>query len=325
MKSPSLHSKPAWQYKLARYGTLAASLAPATALAAVQYTDLDPDATTTTSGSLPAGNVYELDLNGDGQIDIRFDLYRNQDNYYGVNYSYSYVYAAPYGEYASKPAQNAIAFANRTVSGIDGSYTYPFAQNLALGTVINARLDFDNPDPDYSGTNLSRDLEANGLYYGQPINIDEKEATFGDNQVGIVGLRFEAAGAVHYGWVRLSVRCNVGEHPRITVYDYAYEDAPNTAIEAGEGATTTPTALTPFVAEGGKLFSHGSEITVQLPASFAQGGSLSLLNLQGQLLRQERVTSGRNRLLLDLPRGIYIARLEDETGTALAERKVLLQ
>ena len=55
----------------------------------------------------------------------------------------------------------------------------------------------------------------------------------------IVGFRFnnEATGAVHYGWMRISLGATYGAQPRAIV-EYAYESQPGVAIAAKDGVPT---------------------------------------------------------------------------------------
>ncbi len=58
-----------------------------------------------------------------------------------------------------------------------------------------------------------------------------------------LGVKFKISGAVHYGWVRLSVTGFPGVTTRITVHDYAYEITANTAILAGSTWSNTDPTL----------------------------------------------------------------------------------
>ncbi|MBU0484092.1 MAG: hypothetical protein KKB30_06215 [Proteobacteria bacterium] len=54
-----------------------------------------------------------------------------------------------------------------------------------------------------------------------------------------LGIKFDRAGSIHYGWIRMTVTGtnNFGR----TMFDYAYNDTPNGSILAGETAPTGPT------------------------------------------------------------------------------------
>ena len=56
----------------------------------------------------------------------------------------------------------------------------------------------------------------------------------GPPSTGYLGIRFQIAGADHFGWVRVSVNPNGAPGPRaVTVHDAAYETTPRMGIAAG--------------------------------------------------------------------------------------------
>jgi hypothetical protein len=67
---------------------------------------------------------------------------------------------------------------------------------------------------------------------------------------GYVGLKWDAGGGnIHFGWARVDVTS--ADNGTATLFSYAYEDQPNTAITAG--AIPEPTSLALLAAGGGAL------------------------------------------------------------------------
>ena len=76
----------------------------------------------------------------------------------------------------------------------------------------------------------SGNLLARDRFFGDPpVHIDE-EGLWDNGLTAFAGFRFSNASGMHYGWVRLMVDEISNE---ITIFDYAYEDAADTAIAAG--------------------------------------------------------------------------------------------
>lgn len=66
-----------------------------------------------------------------------------------------------------------------------------------------------------------------------------------------VGVKFDIGGATHYGWVRMDIDSTSPMHG--TVYSYAYESTPDTAIAAGAMPVPEPTSLALLAAGAGSL------------------------------------------------------------------------
>lgn len=63
-----------------------------------------------------------------------------------------------------------------------------------------------------------------------PVIYDADIYTTWLNQTAYVGFKVKNAGATHYGWIKMSVNSN----NTFTVYEYAWQTTPNTAIAAGD-------------------------------------------------------------------------------------------
>jgi hypothetical protein len=71
------------------------------------------------------------------------------------------------------------------------------------------------------------------ISYGSPVFpaiYDAEVFTNWMGQTAYVGFRVKNAGAVHYGWIKMSVNSN----NTFTVFEYAYQTSANTPIAAGD-------------------------------------------------------------------------------------------
>lgn len=76
-------------------------------------------------------------------------------------------------------------------------------------------------------SNTTGDVFFPVLYYPQGY-------TSWGGQTGYVGFKFTNAGNTYYGWMKIKVDNTTANNPIITLYGYAYQTTPNTAILAGD-------------------------------------------------------------------------------------------
>lgn len=82
------------------------------------------------------------------------------------------------------------------------------------------------------------DETGNFIGYGDCTVAGWGGATeFPFNTDAYIGLKIEIASQIYYGWVRVQLTGSV-DAPSVTYKDYAYNDSPNAAINAGEMANT---------------------------------------------------------------------------------------
>lgn len=62
--------------------------------------------------------------------------------------------------------------------------------------------------------------------------FDLKTSDPGGSRSVVLGLRFNIDSNTHYGWLRLAGRATFASQPEARVFDWAYEDTPNTALTA---------------------------------------------------------------------------------------------
>ena len=219
MKNPS-------KKRLTGYGITAAGflITGNVAEAQIIYTDLDPDVVKNFGGFTPN---YILDIDATPPIDFYFGLNFGSIGWFGDNM----VFAAPW----FLDDNNGIA---GLVYDYDGFFPVGMASQLSSGDEIGYGLDF-------VGFN---DI-ASSSYYGQmilgvnPEFAGQENLWSDDNTPHFIGLRFTHAGAIHYGWARLSVAPGFAG---FTLYDYAWNAAPGEPIIAGETGLVscdTPEAL----------------------------------------------------------------------------------
>ncbi|MBK9525676.1 MAG: T9SS type A sorting domain-containing protein [Bacteroidetes bacterium] len=193
---------------------VSAMMLSVSAKAQIIYTDVIPDTTFNVSG-----DTCQLDLDNNGQADYKLCQFT-------FPYYCDVCYIGTQQRVAIFPmATNVIA---------DWTWlSQQWPQCLEFGQVIDAGLSM-------SETNHT-------IIYSQPgggcaplINcVPPPAVTWAlawvlDPGPRYLGLRFDIAGATHYGWARLRVP-NAGE---FTLMDYAYNSIPNQPILAGQTSTT---------------------------------------------------------------------------------------
>jgi len=136
-----------------------------------------------------------------------------------------------------------------------------------------------------------------------------------------LGLRFDIAGAIHYGWARLSIP-NAGE---FTLKDYAYNSVPGEPILAGEGS---PTSIADVAHSSMQVSPNPftSTLTVSMGMHKADVVTCTVRAVTGQALLTRTVapTGGPASITLDLASlapGTYL--LEMQIGGERMVRKVV--
>ena len=170
-------------------------------------TDVNPDISITSMNN--SGNEVEIDINGDGILDVSIGAYNYNYTYGGTSTSVNYGYISGLnGGQVLTQSESIIVGGN--------SYIEDFATALSEGNSIGPSqvtwLDYGY-------------LGLKGTYYGQEITAGQ---FLGQDKY--VGLSIQAAGNTHYAWMRLSM---TADGSNVTVYEYAYHINPNTPIEAG--------------------------------------------------------------------------------------------
>jgi len=147
---------------------------------------------------------YFLDLDGDGQMDLLFD---HQYNCLGNCLSDATLGGLNGAEILMSNADDVTAMSAGVIVG-------PAASTFGPGGLL-----------------------ALDQFFGDPPVTTNEQGLWDNGLTAFAGFRFSNASGVHYGWVRALVEENSND---ITVFDYAYDDTPDTAIAAGAGAVPEP-------------------------------------------------------------------------------------
>ncbi|PWL28906.1 MAG: hypothetical protein DCO96_08805 [Fluviicola sp. XM-24bin1] len=173
------------------------------------------------------GSQYFLDLDNNGTDDFR--IWHNGS---------SNLYISP------------LTGTNEALGSGGATFAYPFA--LTSGAAISSGAGgwFNNG---YGGGFQS--LNYGSCSFGNWCNVTDR----------YIGLRFDIAGSIHYGWVRLDVDFAGNSW---TVKDYAYETNPGIGITAGDTGTggTAASNSTGIVGMDIAENSNGSDLEVTFTA-----------------------------------------------------------
>lgn len=265
--------------KLTAYSAMAAAIMAHgyDVKAEVVYTDFE-DVT------LEIGDAYDLDLDDDGVLDFDFSVGS---------------ITGPYGTWSFGTAFGMFSGGGGTqnqIIGYTGTY-YNYASNLNAGDEIG-------PDGPW--------LSATDVYNHAVLASNFYSNTFGDFPgagEGYIGVQFEIAGNVHYGWVRLEADIN---DLFITLMDMAYENVAETPIEAG--ATTTPVAIPEISASLVNVYSFGS--TLYINNNGMNQPFVNVYDLNGKLVLSQELNGGNNVITMDqIAEGNYLVNIKSDEGS----------
>lgn len=123
-----------------------------------------------------------------------------------------------------------------------GAYASADLTNTAKGSTYYVRS-FESGDligPGASEANVPGIVSSNATNFGNPIDPQ------------YAGIRLDIGGSTHFGWVRIKTEYVGGASTLTgTIFDWAYETTPDTAIAAG--AIPEPTSLALLAAGAGAL------------------------------------------------------------------------
>ena len=112
-----------------------------------------------------------------------------------------------------------------------------------------------------SGDIIGPDVTYPQNFFSSALVVYGAQSGYGDspffNAEGYAGFRFVGSdGQPHYGWLRLKTELDLFSTLDITLFEYAYESAPDTPIEAGDASAALLDGAvnqTVFPASGGTL------------------------------------------------------------------------
>jgi hypothetical protein len=278
--------------KIKKYGAFALSVAGASTISAqVVYTDINPDQVLTTTT-----NPYILDFNNDAVPDIGFGMFEGVINttYGGLPVTVDYIGGgAFFGTFANS---------SNGWMGVYGSNGMaPIGLNN--GSSIGSQGMFSNDDS--SGILGGKaDVALGGFPYG----------TFqsGDfiGQEKFLGVRFDVAGAIHYGWVRVEIASNFSS---MTIKDYAYEATAGVAINAGDVGGGNSVGIDNL---SNDIIIRNLYNKLNIELVNADNASISLVNLAGQIVINDQMNSNVKEINMnDLTTGVYMVNVTTDKGS----------
>lgn len=268
--------------RLTQYGALTAAIAGvvnASGQGIVYSGIIDGTANNTT---------YDLDLDGDGNVDFVFEHY-----YYSKNY----------GNLLSVNVNFAFNPQNAIIGSFD-SYIYPFALNdgdlISSGNpnwINDSNIGFLNR---YSYCYNSKTAWCSSVSKSTPKYM---------------GLRFEFNGEIHYGWARLEI----GIVPSDWVLkDFAYNETAGESIRAGQ--QTLGIQETAF----SKLRILPFNKSVKL-LNLPQSTNFELFTIAGQSVLKGK--TNQSTYIIDantIAKGAYILEVQDNVSKAVLRKKIVL-
>jgi hypothetical protein len=274
--------------KLAAYSAMAGALtiAGAGAVSAqnvVVYTDVDPDESFAANGDL-----FELDLNDDGVVD--FQIYK-----YLINTSTTFSTSGGLTFPGSIQFNHifAIPGSGNAVQGSVGPYGYSYPFALDAGDNIGDGEDFVSGSAQSVVYSRIYNIEISpGSMYG--IQIFSDGNWFGGQTDKYLGLRFDADGNDHYGWLRMDV---AADNIEFTVKDYAFNSVAEMALEAGQSELVSiDNKIDPSLINA---YSYGNTIYVNTNNLSANNATIQVTNTLGEVVYNNQLNLSGMAITLD--------------------------
>lgn len=249
-KTPSMKSE--LQKKLKSYASLTAgaTLFASSANATVQTGSINK--TINDLHYYLANYNYSIDLDSDGVIDFIIGEGHNIGGYcpipLGNFYGLTPFFYGVNGEIITNGTANSNGWIDPNCSWLynqAGAITsLNYIDQLSSGVIINSTKSFSK------NTRLCKNM-AISLTFGSTYSYNRYGNWSADSQTNYIGVRFNISGNTHYGWIRVTL--NNLNHELI-IHDYAYEDTPNTPINAGQMFIAPPPATNPTaIVNGGNI------------------------------------------------------------------------
>lgn len=263
--------------KLSCYSTLAMALGACTEAQAqhMVYTDVNPD--TVVNKILPGIQDYLLDLNNDNQFD--FDL--KLSGYYS-----SYMSDRMTLLKISPASGNAVMDVVQTAP----FYHFVLANNA--GHQLNATQNWGSAYNEILARRQQSVVYSN--FIGNWAGATDK----------FIGLKFQIAGATHFGWARLSVDSDINS---FTLKDYAYDSVANENFFTG-----LITSSNQPLPEHALISFYKNELNIVLPDN-SELYKLNIYSVEGKKCLDEIQFEKQTSVSLnELPAGLYFGILTDE-------------
>lgn len=233
--------------RLKKYTALAGGITVAVAgTGQVIYTDINPD-----SVNVDHLDVTLIDFDGDGSDDFTL-----------IKFIQSTSGTFAYGS-------GVVSYGVNTEGAVGVAGTGANSGWMASGTSASAGLANVTAGAAIGGTGAFNTSQGTlgfvqGVTYGAPFsayNTTNIGGNFVNTTDAYIGVKFDIAGAAHYGWVRVDLSA---DGTTLTVKDYAYEATAGTAINAGDvGPCSIPIDVTAVVTDE----TQGNDAAVDITAS----------------------------------------------------------
>ena len=272
------------QERLSKYTAAAVALTVgvAGANAQVVYTDVNPDYSDDDDNNNGGFSLYPLDLDNNSTPDFVLAVRDTSADFgSGSVQRLRYTLVAPLTTGGT----------NQIAGEAPGGYNYALA--------LNANDMIDNT--------LNWIASTNTMAY----NVDSSNP-YNENWNGVtdkyLGLYFDIAGQMHYGWARLDVDA-IGDV--YTLKDYAYDATPNTGILAGTTGLTEGNMdqLVHFINQA------NNTVLVKVNGNITNA-TVQVVSAAGQVVSTGNVDNGTYTVDMNgLTSGIYMINLTSEEGS----------
>lgn len=291
--------------RLLQYATFSAAFLAMhkNATAQVNYVDLDPDVVRDVDGPFP--HLYNLDLDGDGTLDMHFRVGLDLSNISG--FGYTHILVAPFWQ--------------NSLGGVAGSVYTTQYWNVPVGMAFRLESDdvISEENTFFSAGNVNSTSYYLNAFFGI-VPAFENQINFweADSQPHFIGVRFGIAGQPHYGWVRCTIENNFR---KLIIHDYAYNATANEPIIAGN--VTSTVSGSPVIESEPEIFLVNDYLIIQLPKP-ADACEIVLTDITGKTFFLNTFSGSLIRIpLSELPGGISIVCVRN--GNSLHTGKIFIE
>ena len=278
--------------RLKKYAALATGITAVSGAtnAQVQYTDINPDYLVSGNGS-----SYALDLNNDNVVDF---------------------------EFVTISSSTSITYSNFPINvQFDLGLVYPAASSNSWMANSNSSDTTIANIPAGSSIAPSNLFSGGSAVLGGMINFGILGSYPYGNflaQEGFLGVKFQASGNTHYGWIRVEV---TADGKTLSVKDYAYDATPNTAIVAGE--TGSGPVGVEHIENSVKIQNINNQLMIELNNELTNCIA-TVTSITGQQVVSQSINNAIELIELnDLSKGIYVVSVNSDQG--MVNKKIYIR
>jgi hypothetical protein len=253
----------------------------------LQYTDVNPDVILDKNSG-----PFEMDFNNDLSIDMTFQVASfngsGSSTYNGIPFTFVY----------NGSQVGVIPGANGGVQGqVTGSSSTFGVSALNAGDPISAANNFSSQSA-VLGVQGTVSIPAFNFNYainqGEFLGVSQK----------FMGMKFQAAGNTHFGWVRLSLDTLDAAGLKLIIHDFAYNGTPGETINAGDPAASI---ISQAALEDKVSFLITPDLIKINVTPDLIGGELRFINIDGKSNHAQIVNDIGTEIRLDnYSTGIYL-------------------